>query len=167
MFVLYLFTSIVLLLSGIYINSTSSNSLHFPTTPETVQIQTTKETAQVKRVIDGDTIVLSNNQKVRYIGIDTPEIKSAQCFATEAAEFNRKLVEGKQVILKKDISQTDRYGRLLRYVWVGDTFVNEYLVSEGYARQSTFPPDVFYAKLFQEAAQTARIKNKGLWNGCK
>jgi len=120
---------VVLLATGIYINSKSKSTLQFPKKiREIIKTNNNKETVQVKRVIDGDTIVLSDDRKVRYIGIDTPEIhhpqKAVQCFGTEAARFNKELVEGKEVTLQKDISDTDRYGRLLRYVWVNDIFVN-------------------------------------------
>lgn len=129
---------------------------------------------RVARVIDGDTIELETGQKVRYIGIDTPETKhptkGVQCYGKEAAAKNRELVEGKQVRLEKDISETDRYGRLLRFVYLPATskeiFINEYLVREGYAHAVTFPPDVSKADLFQDAQQIARGGNKGLWSTC-
>lgn len=129
------------------------------------------ELAIVKRVVDGDTIELNDGRKVRYIGVDTPELhhptKGVQCFGKEAMEKNKELVEGKEIKMKKDVSETDRYKRLLRYIWVGDIFVNEYLAREGYAFQATFPPDVKYVDLFRKAAEEARLKNKGLWSSCK
>lgn len=131
---------------------------------------------KVKRVIDGDTIEIESGQKVRYIGIDTPELhdprKSVQCFAKESMEKNKQLVEGKNVKLEKDVSETDKYGRLLRYVFIDQTgttsalFVNEYLVREGFAYAATFPPDVKYVNLFLKAQQEARENRKGLWNKC-
>lgn len=130
------------------------------------------ETSQitVARVIDGDTIELSTGQRVRYIGIDTPESvdprTSVQCFATEAATANRNLVQGKEVRLEKDISETDRYGRLLRYIWVGDTLVNDYLVRQGFARSSSYPPDVKYQDQFRQAEAEAQSANRGMWAGC-
>jgi micrococcal nuclease len=129
------------------------------------------ELAVVKRVVDGDTIELSDGRKVRYIGVDTPELhhptKGVQCFGKEAMEKNKELVEGKTIKMVKDVSETDRYKRLLRYVWVDTTFVNEFLAKEGFARQATFPPDVRYVELFKSAAEQARLQNKGLWNTCK
>ena len=125
------------------------------------------EMAVVKRVVDGDTIELSDGRKVRYIGVDTPELKGQKCFAQEATEKNRELVEGKTIQMKKDVSETDRYKRLLRYVYVDSLFVNEYLAREGFALQATFPPDVKYVELFGKAVEEARVKNKGLWNACK
>lgn len=121
----------------------------------------------VKRVVDGDTIELANGDRVRYIGVDTPEsVKPntpVECFAKEAMKRNQEFVEGKKVRLVRDVSDVDTYGRLLRYVYVGDIFVNEVLVREGYARVSTFPPDVQYAELFLSAEQEAHLLKRGLW----
>ena len=129
-----------------------------------------QELARVVEVVDGDTIRVKMNGRiytVRYIGIDTPELhhpnKPVEYFAKEAYEANRKLVEGKTVILEKDISETDRYGRLLRYVYVGDVFVNAYLVEQGYAKVATFPPDVKHAELFRRLEKEAREAGRGLW----
>jgi micrococcal nuclease len=124
----------------------------------------------VSRVIDGDTIELQNGEKVRYIGIDTPETidprKVVQCFGKEASAKNKELVEGKEVRLEKDISERDKYGRLLRYVYVGDVFVNEKLVAEGYAHAFTYPPDVKFSQLFLEKERLARENKLGLWGRC-
>jgi micrococcal nuclease len=118
----------------------------------------------VKKVIDGDTITLDNGKVVRYIGIDTPELSpEKECFSREATEKNRELVEGKMVSLEKDVSETDRYGRLLRYVYSGQVFINDYLVREGYAKVSTYPPDVKYQQGFIQAEKQAREEKKGLW----
>ena len=133
--------------------------------------KTNQSTKKVVKVIDGDTIELENGQKVRYIGIDTPELvhpsKPLECFAKEAQEKNKELVLGKEVTLEKDISEIDKYGRLLRYVWVENILVNEILVQEGYAQVSTYPPDVKYQERFIEAQRKAREENKGLWSGCQ
>ncbi|MFA5136351.1 MAG: thermonuclease family protein [Patescibacteria group bacterium] len=134
---------------------------------------------KVLSVIDGDTIIIEGNQKVRYIGIDTPETKDprkeVECYGHEAYVKNKELVNNKYVRLEKDISDTDRYGRLLRYVWVYDSssatgsglFVNEELVRGGYARTATFPPDVKYSDRFKTLQETARKENKGLWTVCR
>jgi len=96
----------------------------------------------VLEVIDGDTIKLSNGRLLRYIGLDTPEtrikkdgqfIYSPQPFGEEAKEYNRKLVQGKTVRIEFDVQNKDKYGRLLGYCFVGDTFVNEKLIESGYA----------------------------------
>lgn len=124
----------------------------------------------VTRVIDGDTIEIEGGQKIRYIGIDTPETvhpsEPVGCFGQEASTKNEELVGGKTVRLEKDVSETDKYGRLLRYVWVDDLLVNEYLVRQGYAQSSTYPPDVKYQDLFLEAQKEARENNRGLWSAC-
>jgi len=121
----------------------------------------------VKRAIDGDTIVLSNNERVRYIGIDTPEIhhpkKGVERMGKEAAEFNRKLVESKRARLEFDIEKRDKYGRLLAYVYVNDLFINAELVKQGYAQAYTFPPNIKYVDLFLRLQQEARENNRGLW----
>lgn len=132
--------------------------------------QVNQEEVLVKRVVDGDTIELEDGRKVRYIGIDTPELKDTrekvQCFGEEAAEFNKKLVEGKRVRLEKDVSETDKFGRLLRYVFIGNVFVNDHLVRQGYASVATFPPDVKYQEQFRQAQKEARENNRGLWSAC-
>ncbi len=122
------------------------------------------------RAVDGDTIeveIEGESYKVRYIGIDTPELhhptKPVGYYAQEAYEKNRELVEGKTVFLEKDVSETDRYGRLLRYIYVGDVFVNAYLVQQGYAQVSTYPPDVKYQEHFLELQREAREAGRGLW----
>ena len=126
------------------------------------------DTFKVIRVIDGDTIEIEGGQKVRYIGIDTPEATTQhECFGTQAASKNRELTEGKDVSLEKDISQTDKYGRLLRYVYIDNLFVNEYLVSEGYAHSSSYPPDIKYQDRLKSAQNQAMSANKGLWNTCQ
>lgn len=123
---------------------------------------------KITKVIDGDTVVLNSGETVRYIGIDAPEkSRGKECFAEKATEKNKELVLGKEVSLVKDISETDRYQRLLRYVYVGDIFVNETLVYEGFATVSTYPPDVKFSGLFKEAERIARGEGKGLWGECR
>ena len=126
--------------------------------------------ARVSRVIDGDTIVVlirGTEYRVRYIGIDTPETvhptRPVEPYGPEASEFNKKLVDGETVFLERDISQTDEYGRLLRYVWLEDELVNAVLVREGYAQVATFPPDVKYQDIFLKLQREAREKKRGLW----
>lgn len=120
----------------------------------------------VTRVIDGDTIELESGQKVRYIGIDTPEVSFIkECLGTEAKIRNKALVEQKMVRLEKDVSEIDRYGRLLRYVYVDDSLVNEILVQEGYAQARSYPPDIAKQDIFIQAEQRARELKVGLWGG--
>lgn len=131
-------------------------------TPTTSVAQ--EQRAQVTRVIDGDTIevILSGRKyRVRLIGIDTPE--RGRPYYREATNKTKELVLAKQVRLVKDVSETDRYGRLLRYVYVNGTFVNAELVRQGYAVQATFPPDVRHAELFKRLAAEAREEEAGLW----
>jgi micrococcal nuclease len=155
-----------------------ASSTPFPTEsiaspPAEVKGQST-QTATVLKVIDGDTIELDSHERLRYVGIDTPEIhhpkKPVQCYGRIAAAKNKELVEGKQVRLEKDVSERDRYGRLLRLVYVqtpqGELFVNDYLVREGFAHASTYPPDVAYSERFKTAESEARAANKGLWKEC-
>lgn len=160
--------AILVVIFGFVGNKYPSNKTNvYPTTSVTPQLE---NTFLVTRVIDGDTIQLENGKTVRYIGIDTPETKdprkSLQCFGKEALGKNKELIEGKRVRLEKDVSETDKYGRLLRYVYVGDIFVNDYLVRQGYANASTFPPDVKYQEMFIQAQQEARENKRGLWTSC-
>ena len=125
----------------------------------------------MSRIIDGDTIELSNEKRVRYIGIDTPETRrsrrSVQCFGKEAKEANSNLVLNKTVLLKKDVSETDKFSRLLRYVYLEDgTFVNLWLIKNGYASVYTYPPDVAHVREFLMAEQKARQSKQGLWGNC-
>ena len=137
---------------------------------ENPSVNTSDSMAQVVRVIDGDTIEVNSGGKlytVRYIGIDTPETanspKGAEPYGPEASLKNKELVAGKNVRLEKDVSETDQYGRLLRYVYVGDLFVNAELVRTGYAQAVTYPPDVKYQSLFLQLQREAREAGRGLW----
>lgn len=126
-----------------------------------------RQKAKVVRVIDGDTIELEGGQKVRYIGIDAPEQTTAECFARESTAKNRELVIDKVIELEKDVSETDRYGRLLRSIFLDDIFINQYLVQEGFAKASSYPPDIKYQQLITDAQTQAQSQNKGLWSGCQ
>ncbi len=125
---------------------------------------------KIIRVIDGDTIEIQGGDKVRYIGVDTPETidprKPVQCFGIEAFNKNKELVEGKMAQLEKDITERDKYGRLLRYVWVGDVFINLELIKQGFAYSYSYPPDIKYQDLFIKAQQEAREAKRGLWGTC-
>lgn len=140
-----------------------------PATPSAKPIFT-NEFVKVTKVIDGDTIEIEGGYRIRYIGIDTPETvhpsQPVECFGKEASTKNKELVEGKTVRLERDITELDRYGRLLRYVWLGDVLVNEILVKEGYATSYTYPPDVKYQERFVQTEREARENKKGLWASC-
>ena len=138
------------------------------------------EAASVVRVVDGDTIVIDRGngpEKLRYIGVDTPETvkpgSPVEFMGKEASAANAALVDGRQVLLERDISEYDRYDRLLRYVWVEDAsspsgwlLVNLALVARGYAQVVTYPPDVRYVDLYLAAQRQAREEGLGLW-GCR
>jgi len=124
-------------------------------------------------VVDGDTIDVQigrETRRIRYIGIDTPETvvprRPVGCFGREASQRNRELVAERTVGLEKDVSETDHFGRLLRYVWLGDEMVNAVLVREGYAVSSTYPPDVKYQDLFLSLQREAQEADRGLWSAC-
>ncbi len=135
----------------------------------------------VIRAVDGDTLKLENGERVRLIGIDTPEmhesdklykdsrrtgqdIRTIQALGRRAYEFTRNLIEGKRVRLEFDVEKHDKYGRLLAYVFLLDgKFVNAEIVKQGYASLMTFPPNVKYADLFLKLYQEARENRRGLW----
>jgi micrococcal nuclease len=125
---------------------------------------------KVTRVIDGDTIEIEGGERVRYIGMDTPETVdpngTVECFGPEATQENKKLVEGKTVRLEKDISERDDYGRLLRYVYVDDVFVNLELVNLGYARFATYLPDISHQDEIYQAQAKAKKSSLGMWGAC-
>lgn len=130
--------------------------------------ETDEEWGLVERVVDGDTFVLSGGERVRLIGIDTPETvkpgTEPEPFGPEASQFAKELLEGKRVRLEWDAERRDRYDRLLAYVYLEDgTFVNQLLVEEGYARTLTVPPNTRYAGQLARAEAEARQERKGLW----
>ena len=133
------------------------------------------EKAVVSRVVDGDTVVLSDGKRVRFIGMDTPESTiTTEFYGKEASDYTKIRLTGKTVYLEKDVSETDSYGRLLRYVVslpnkISDSEIrakmfNAILVQEGYAQSSTYPPDVKYQEYLTRYNSEARNANKGLWN---
>ena len=132
------------------------------------------ETARVVRVVDGDTLIIDRGlggERLRYIGIDAPEsVKPntpVEFMGREASAANAALVEGATIVLEADVSDTDRFGRLLRYAWLRDggswLFVNLELVRQGYAQVVTFPPDVRWVDTLREAQRAARDAGVGLW----
>jgi len=151
-------------------SETTSSASPSTNSQEISPTQTEEGLVLVTKVVDGDTIEIEGGQRLRYIGIDTPETvdprEEVQCFGKEASNKNKELVEGKKVRLEKDISETDKYSRLLRYVYIGDILVNEFLVREGYAKASSYPPDVKYQNKFNDAQSFAQSNSKGLWAAC-
>ncbi|MCM3671237.1 thermonuclease family protein [Mesobacillus maritimus] len=134
------------------------------------------QTAIVHRAIDGDTIELTNRRRVRLIGINTPESTyKIERYGIEAKSYTEKKLAGRKVWLEKDVSEYDRYGRLLRIVWLAQPeddcveaeirtkMFNAELLLKGYAEPSTFPPDVKYSPYFRQFAREARGNQIGLW----
>lgn len=137
---------------------------------------TATTTASVVSVIDGDTIIVSlagAEETVRYIGIDTPEPRregEPECGSTEASAYNRDLVDGQTVRLVADREDRDRYGRLLRYVYVGEgeeeIFVNQAIVRAGFAQPLTIAPNNTFARELSRSAAAARSERVGNWTLC-
>src|SRR2546426_12807504 len=132
--------------------------------------QPTSLDGAVVRVVDGDTIhvrLADRVEKVRYIGVNTPEVhhprKGEEPGGREAAEVNRELVENKHVRLELDVQSRDRYGRLLAYVWIGETMINAELGRLGYAQVMTVPANARYQSLFLKLQHDARESGRGLW----
>lgn len=166
------FITIIIVFGLILWKNTSSKLPSSNVNPTTPIITPTLilEKMKVKYVIDGDTIILSDNSKVRYIGINSPEMDKngkVECFAENAKNFNRQLVENQTVSLEKDISDKDKYGRLLRYIYLDGTLINEILVSQGFAKTDIVPPDTKYASIIKQAQIDAQQDNRGLWKECK
>lgn len=132
--------------------------------------------AVVDRVVDGDTIVVTTGgveERVRLVGIDTPEsVKpgtEVECYGKEASERAGELLpEGTSVVLERDLQTRDRYDRLLAYVYRASDglFVNEALVSDGYAQPAEYPPNVAHSERLAAAGRQARSNSAGLWGAC-
>lgn len=131
---------------------------------------TTGGQATVVAVLDGDTIVISGGQKVRYAGLNTPEFhhpdKLPEYCGQEAFEANRRLVAGQIVRLEFDAQRRDQYGRLLAYVYVNSLFVNAELIRQGYAQVSTYKENQRHHEEFERLQQHAIAARRGLWGGC-
>lgn len=174
---------LVLLLSFFLQNDVPFSSAHVPTVPaeatstDSSAIAEPKKDAytwyRVERVIDGDTLVLSINgvdTRVRLIGLDTPEVvdprKTVQCFGREASNEARRILEGEEVRLAYDRSQgeTDRYGRLLAYIYLKDgTLFNKYMIAAGFGHEYTYRLPYRYQGEFKAAERAAREAGVGLW----
>lgn len=127
----------------------------------------------VKKVVDGDTFWIDDGSakgtKVRLIGVDAPESrrtgrKEIGFYGKEAKQFLESFLQNKRVRLEYDVNMYDQYMRVLAYAYLEDgTFLNAYLVENGYAMVLTVPPNVKHSELFLKLQQNARIRNKGLW----
>ncbi len=121
----------------------------------------------VANVVDGDTIDVANCSdagRVRLILVDTPEVfGGVQCYGREASGYTRSRLLGQTVQVEKDVSNTDRFGRLLRYIWTEEGLFNEQIVRDGFATLATFPPDIKYVERIRAAQQEAYDASRGLW----
>jgi micrococcal nuclease len=135
--------------------------------------------AMVAHVTDGDTIVVTlegTRERVRYIGLDAPEVANAQegtpaeCGGDDAREANADLVSGREVVLERDVSDRDRFGRLLRHVWITDgtgwLLVGERLVEAGAVEARSYPPDTTRDAGLDDAERRARDAGLGIWGSC-
>ncbi|RVU54328.1 thermonuclease family protein [Anaerosphaera multitolerans] len=152
---------LLLLLSLFLLNSCNS------------KVEENFESVIIDSVIDGDTVRLSSGEKIRIIGINTPE-KDKEKLGKEAHTYVKDLIEGKKVYLEKDKSDRDQYERLLRYIWIEipkelskkeieTKNLSAILLKKGYARKYTFEPDIKYENIFQEIENEARIEETGMW----
>ena len=141
------------------------------TAPPMPNVGRATQTAQVIRVIDGDTVILADGRKVRYLGIDAPEISHTPLdpYSPEAFELNRKLVQAKDVRLEYDVNKTDSYGRTLAFVYVEKNgrwvCVNAELVRAGLARTLFVPPNSKYKRYFRKLEAEAFAARRGIWSG--
>lgn len=137
------------------------------------------DVSRVQRVVDGDTIVVDiggREERVRYVGVDAPELANddtgapAECGAAAAADANRALVGGAAVELERDTSDRDRFGRLLRHVWIDldgtRTLVTERLVADGAIEARSYPPDTRHDRRLDDAERDARGAGLGIWGAC-
>ena len=121
----------------------------------------------VERVVDGDTLLLSNGERVRLIGVDTPETvhpnKPVEYFGKESSNFTKKMVQGMKVRLEYDQTTRDKYGRLLAYVFLEDnTFLNAEIIKQGYGHAYTTYPFKLMDE-FRQYEREARENQQGLW----
>jgi micrococcal nuclease len=127
-----------------------------------------KTNATIERVVDGDTVVLSDIGKARLIGVDTPEVYGGvECYGRAASRFAKRVLDGQRVRWRYDSEKRDRYDRALVYLWLEDgRFFNSMLVREGYAQPLTIAPNVEYADRFVADGRVARRSGRGLWRAC-
>ena len=120
-----------------------------------------RESVFVQRVIDGDTVDLADGERVRLIGIDTPE--RGEDGYEEARARLSELVLGKSVIFERDLTERDKYNRLLRYIFIDDILINEVMVREGFASQFPFGDDRKYQEQIASAEKSAKTQGLGIW----
>lgn len=167
-----IFISLIIIAIAMYFSTQSSLSNKHSL--DVIKAKTATE-SQVIRVVDGDTIIVALNHKpetIRLLGVNTPETvapnKPVQCYGPEASKHVKELLTDKVVQLESDPSQDnkDKYHRLLRYVLLENTNVNESLVIDGYAREYTFKIPYKYQKQFRADQKLAKKNRLGLWGVC-
>ena len=135
-------------------------------------LKTSNRLVLVEKVVDGDTIILSNGSMVRYLGIDTPEVRkrvggnwvyNPEPFALESTKFDKMLVEGKEVFIEFDKEIYDRFGRLLAYVYINKVMVNETLLRQGFAELFSRNTNLKYYEKLKAAQEDARMHKRGIW----
>lgn len=128
------------------------------------------EGIEVVKVIDGDTVEIESGERVRYIGINAPELahdgRKAECYAVAARRENERLVLGKKVTLSAEAGDRDGYGRLLRHAYVQGSNVAEKLLASGHARLMSVPPNIGFSFRFSRISADARARGRGLWSAC-
>ncbi len=176
---MFLLVSFLLILIGnVFFASEKTGDPKPVSSPVSSEAPPESSLVKVIKVYDGDTIEVIEEKasgpngpmarRVRYIGIDSAEVyPSKGCYSEEAKKANENLVLENEVKLVMDVSKTDKYGRLLSYVYVGDKFVNDELVRAGFAKVMTIPPDVKYKDQLLASEKYARDNNLGLWSVCK
>lgn len=122
-------------------------------------------TTRVIRVIDGDTVDTDKLDRVRLIGVDTPE--RGRCYANAATRFTRRRLEGREFAYELGAEQQDRYGRTLAYLFRGAAMHELALLRDGYARVLIISPNDRYSRRFRRAERSARRRNAGLWGSCR
>ncbi len=175
-----LFVSLIIVFIGlIYSIKISQKRINFypDSTASTIIITViptlnkTREKAKVAYAVDGDTIELTDKRRVRYIGLNTPEMNFGKgkpaCFAADAAKVNKELVTGQEIEMEKDVSDKDKYARLLRYIYIDGLLINDFLLRQGYARLELIPPDTHLSLQFKAAVKEAKENKRGLWGKCK
>lgn len=131
-----------------------------------------REKAYVNYVFDGDTIELSGKITLRLVGIDAPETANKythfkeECFASDSAKIAKELLMGQNIEIEKDLEDKDNYGRLLRYVFLDDVFINEFLLRNGYAKLEEKTINTRYKNILTEAENEAKRDGRGLWGKC-
>lgn len=165
--------SLLLVGCNIVIEDSSNEKQEEAPTPESLGL----EKMTVTKVVDGDTLYLSDGSKMRLIGLNAPEnTKRVEPYGQEATNYVKSKILGKEVYLQKDVSDVDQYNRLLRIIWlevptdlmdeneIRKKMLNADMLINGYAEPYTFPPDVTYSKMFVKFAKEAREKEVGLWS---